>query len=186
MKVSDWSNQWTKVFDFTENPPTMHWGFLPETCPDLSKQTVLEECWQECFVLCLEKDAALAYAYAIAAVWKNLCVTGLSRPGSVSSEILTSFLCTLGIHSDKLQVWLQILIAARVIAMGIEGPNCRQLLDAAIQELGNDKAHFFITTNLKTSSQQPNCSYFAAKPAGQDMSGSKCQLLLRQSLQLEG
>jgi hypothetical protein len=44
MKVSDWSNQWTKVFDFTENPPTMHWGFLPETCPDLSKQTVLEEC----------------------------------------------------------------------------------------------------------------------------------------------
>jgi hypothetical protein len=45
MKVSDWSNQWTKVFDFTENPPTMHWGFLPETCPDLSKQTVLEECW---------------------------------------------------------------------------------------------------------------------------------------------
>lgn len=32
MKVSDWSNQWTKVFDFTENPPTMHWGFLPEVC----------------------------------------------------------------------------------------------------------------------------------------------------------
>jgi hypothetical protein len=32
MKVSDWSNQWTKVFDFTENPPTMHWGFLPKVC----------------------------------------------------------------------------------------------------------------------------------------------------------
>ncbi len=35
--------------------------------------------------------------------------------------------------------------------MDIKGTNCKQLIEAIIKELGKDKAHFFITTNLKTS-----------------------------------
>jgi hypothetical protein len=38
-----------------------------------------------------------------------------------------------------------------VIAMDIKGANRKQLIEAIIQKLGNNKAHFFITTNLKTS-----------------------------------
>jgi hypothetical protein len=46
---------------------------------------------------------------------------------------------------------LHLSCAARVIAMDIKGANRKQLIEAIIKKLGKDKAHFFITTNLKTS-----------------------------------
>ena len=72
-------------------------------------------------------------------------------------------------------------LAAKAIIMEIAGAECISTWQHTVQELGNEKSHFFMTKHCGIPGQL-QCSYYAGSPTSKAMGSNRCQILLQKLL----